>query len=179
VPDAEVEGVLVSPMAPSGVELMVGGVLDPVFGPVVTLGAGGVAVEILGDVAFRAVPVTPLECHEMIDELTVAPMLDGFRGGAVVDRERIVDLLLSVSGCWSTSRGSSSWTSIRSSPTARDSRWSTSAWSSTTSSRPHTTDHDTTTRRACRERNAASRHAVIGTATRRTPRRARSTRRGT
>jgi acetate---CoA ligase (ADP-forming) len=97
VPDAAVEGVLVSPMAPSGIELMVGGVLDPVFGPVVTLGAGGVAVEILGDVAFRAVPVTPLECHEMIDELTIAPMLDGFRGGAVVDRQHIVDLLLSVS----------------------------------------------------------------------------------
>jgi acetate---CoA ligase (ADP-forming) len=96
-PDARIEGVLVSPMAPSGIELMVGATVDPTFGPILTLGAGGVGVEILEDVAFRAVPLTDLEAREMIDELRIAPMLDGFRGGPVVDRDEIVALLLGVS----------------------------------------------------------------------------------
>ena len=96
-PDADLEGVLVAPMAPRGVELMVGATLDAAFGPIVTLGAGGVGVEILDDVAFRAAPVTRLEAHEMIDELTIAPMLDGFRGGDVIDRDGIAELLLGVS----------------------------------------------------------------------------------
>lgn len=96
-PGARIDGVLVAPMAPRGLELMIGASLDETFGPVVTLGAGGIGVEVLGDVAFRAAPLTALEGHEMIDELTIAPMLDGFRGGDVVDREAVVSLLLGVS----------------------------------------------------------------------------------
>jgi len=96
-PGALLDGVLVVPMAPKGIELIVGATIDPTFGPVLTVGAGGVAVEVLDDVAFRAVPTTPLECREMLDELAIAPMLDGFRGGDVIDRKALVDLLLGVS----------------------------------------------------------------------------------
>jgi acetate---CoA ligase (ADP-forming) len=96
-PQARIEGVLITPMADPGVELIVGAATDPTFGPIVTLGAGGTSVEVLRDVTFRALPVTSLECREMLDELAIAPLLDGFRGGEPVDRERLVDLLLAVS----------------------------------------------------------------------------------
>jgi acetate---CoA ligase (ADP-forming) len=89
--------VLVTPMAPAGVELIVGAATDPTFGPVLTLGAGGTGVEVQEDVTFRAIPATPLECREMLDELALAPVLDGFRGREPVDRERLVELLLAVS----------------------------------------------------------------------------------
>ena len=96
-PGASIEGVLVTPMAPRGVELIVGVTTDPTFGPVLAVGAGGTAVEVLRDTAFRAVPVTPAECDEMLAELAIAPMLDGHRGAAPVDREAVRALILGVS----------------------------------------------------------------------------------
>jgi acetate---CoA ligase (ADP-forming) len=94
---ARIEGVLVTPMAPPGLELLVGATTDPTFGPVLTVGAGGTAVEILADASFRAIPVTTAECHEMLDELALAPLLDGYRGSEPIDREALVALLLGVS----------------------------------------------------------------------------------
>jgi acetate---CoA ligase (ADP-forming) len=96
-PTARLEGVLVTRMAPPGLELLVGATTDPTFGPIVTVGSGGTAVEVLGDAAFRAVPVTRTEVHELLDELAVSAMLDGHRGSAAVDREAIVDLVVAVS----------------------------------------------------------------------------------
>ncbi|QBI21953.1 hypothetical protein ER308_07520 [Egibacter rhizosphaerae] len=96
-PDASVDGVLVTPMAPRGVELIVGVTTDPSFGPLLAVGAGGTAVEVLRDTAFRAVPVTPTECDEMLAELAVAPLLDGHRGAAPVDRAALRALLTGVS----------------------------------------------------------------------------------
>lgn len=58
MPDARIEGVLVTPMAPPGVETIVGARIDPVFGPVVALGLGGVFVEVLRDVVLWPAPVT-------------------------------------------------------------------------------------------------------------------------
>jgi acetate---CoA ligase (ADP-forming) len=97
VPDAEIDGVVLAPMAAPGIELLVGATIDPTFGPLLTVGAGGVAVEVTGDLAFRAVPVTRRECEEMLDELVVAPLLAGHRGEAPVDRAALVALLLRVS----------------------------------------------------------------------------------
>jgi acetate---CoA ligase (ADP-forming) len=97
VPGAQVDGVLMSPMAARGIELLVGATIDPTFGPLVTVGSGGVAVEVTGDVAFRAVPVTPYECEQMLEELVISPLLAGHRGAPPVDRDALVSLLLSVS----------------------------------------------------------------------------------
>ena len=96
-PEARVDGVLVTPMAPAGVELLVGAVVDPSFGPVLAVGAGGTAVEVWSDTSFRAAPVTRREAEEMLDELAIAPLLAGFRSAPPVDRAALVALLQSVS----------------------------------------------------------------------------------
>ncbi|WP_191967175.1 MULTISPECIES: acetate--CoA ligase family protein [Haloferax] len=94
---ARVEGVLISPMVPSGIELLVGVVNDPEIGPVVTCGIGGILVEAINDVAFRALPVTEHDAKEMIDEIDAQALLDGPRDLPAVERDELVELLLSVS----------------------------------------------------------------------------------
>ena len=94
----QLDGVLVEEMAPPGVELVVGGVIDPRFGPVLMLGLGGVFVEIFGDIAFRVCPIDRRDAEEMIDELRGAPLLRGARGRKPVDENRIVEALLAVGG---------------------------------------------------------------------------------
>jgi acyl-CoA synthetase (NDP forming) len=69
LPEAEVEGILVSPMRPAGLELLVGVVRDQVWGPVLTVGLGGVWTEVLRDTAVRILPVRPGEIEEMLGEL--------------------------------------------------------------------------------------------------------------
>ena len=96
-PHASIDGVLVTPMAPGGVELIVGVTTDPTFGPLLAVGAGGTAVEVLRDTAFRAVPVTSVDCDDMVAELAVAPLLDGHRKAKPIDRGALRALLLGVS----------------------------------------------------------------------------------
>lgn len=92
------DGVLVEEMSPAGVELVIGGLIDSRFGPVLMLGLGGVFVEIFGDTAFRVCPIDRRDAEEMIDELRGAPLLRGARGREPVDENRIVEALLSVGG---------------------------------------------------------------------------------
>ena len=92
------DGVLVEEMSPAGVELVIGGVIDVRFGPVIMLGLGGVFVEIFGDTAFRVCPIDRIDAGEMIDELRGAPLLRGARGRKPVDERRIVEALLAVGG---------------------------------------------------------------------------------
>ena len=96
-PDATIEGVLVAPMAKPGVEVIVGVSRDPVFGPAVMFGLGGVHVEVLKDVTFRLAPFDRAEAHAMINEIRGRPLLDGVRGAAASDVEALVDLLVVVS----------------------------------------------------------------------------------
>lgn len=96
-PDAQVEGVLVSPMADAGVELIVGVVDDDQFGPVVMCGLGGVFVAVLEDIAFRALPLTETDGRELLNDIDAQEMLDGTRGNPEVDRDAVVDLLVAVS----------------------------------------------------------------------------------
>ena len=93
-----VQGWLVEEMAPPGVEVVVGGTIDPEFGPLVMVGLGGVFVEILQDVAFRICPIDRLDARGMLDELRGAALLRGARGKAPVNVDAIVDVLLRVGG---------------------------------------------------------------------------------
>jgi acyl-CoA synthetase (NDP forming) len=95
---SRIDGFLVEEMAPPGQEVVVGGVRDPQFGPLVMAGLGGVLVEVLGDVSFRICPITRLDAEEMLAELKGAPLLAGARGRRPVSRAAIVDVLLKVGG---------------------------------------------------------------------------------
>jgi acetyl coenzyme A synthetase (ADP forming)-like protein len=90
-------GFVVQQMAKSGVEMLVGVVHDPQFGPVVACGAGGVQVELLKDVSVRLTPLSNEDASEMIRELKTYPLLKGFRGSAPCDVAALEDGLLRVS----------------------------------------------------------------------------------
>jgi acyl-CoA synthetase (NDP forming) len=102
--DARVQGVIVQAMARGGVELVVGLQRDREFGTVVMAGLGGIHVEVLKDAVFRPVPVTPAEAGRMLDELRGRALLDGARGGQVVDRAALARLISAVS-CFGAAAG--------------------------------------------------------------------------
>ncbi len=93
----ELTGFIVQRMVPGGVEMLVGSVNDPLFGPVVVCGSGGVLAELLSDSATRLHPVTAADAAEMIDELRGVRLLRGFRGQAAVDEAALKDAILRVS----------------------------------------------------------------------------------
>jgi acyl-CoA synthetase (NDP forming) len=93
----QLQGLVLQPMAPRGVELIVGMVHDQSFGPVVACGAGGTTAELIKDVAVRITPLTDVDAGEMIRSLTTFPLLDGYRGAAQCDVGAIEDVLLRVS----------------------------------------------------------------------------------
>ncbi len=90
-------GFVVQAMAVPGVELLVGAVADPTFGPVVAVAAGGVATELLGDTALRLTPLTDRDAHDVVRELRTFPLLDGYRGAPRVDLAALGQTLLRVS----------------------------------------------------------------------------------
>ncbi|AKH20023.1 acetate--CoA ligase family protein [Sedimenticola thiotaurini] len=96
-PDAAIEGVLLAPMAEPGVEVIIGVTRDRQYGPVMMFGLGGVFVEVLQDVVFRALPLSRADALEMLDGIRGSKVLDGVRGGAAVDRQALVSLMLAVS----------------------------------------------------------------------------------
>ncbi|HXJ64068.1 MAG TPA: GNAT family N-acetyltransferase [Actinomycetota bacterium] len=91
------EGFLVQRMVGEGVELLVGMVHDPSFGPVLACGAGGTAVELLRDVAIRITPITDLDAAEMLRSLATFPLLEGYRGSPAMDVGALEDVLLRMS----------------------------------------------------------------------------------
>lgn len=96
-PQARIEGVLVAPMVKGGVETIVGVHDDPVFGPVVMFGLGGIFVEGLKDVTFRAAPFGVSEAHRMIREIRGYPVLEGVRGEPRADINALAQLLSDLS----------------------------------------------------------------------------------
>ncbi len=91
----EPDGVLLCEMLPEPpVELLLGVRRDPELGAVATVGLGGVAVEVLGDVSHRVLPVERADVLEMLDELRAASLLGGVRGGEGIDREAVAGMLL-------------------------------------------------------------------------------------
>lgn len=93
VPQAKLEGVLIQPMLSEGQEVIVGGVRDPQFGPLLMFGSGGVEVEALGDVAFELTPVTPAEADRMLERTWAGRRMKGFRGAPASDREAVQDII--------------------------------------------------------------------------------------
>jgi acyl-CoA synthetase (NDP forming) len=102
---ATIEGVLVSPMLRGGVEMILGVQDDPVFGPVVMLGLGGIFVEVLRDVTFRIAPFGVEEAHRMIAELRGAAMLHGARGQPPCDVDALAAALSRLSLFAAAQRG--------------------------------------------------------------------------
>jgi acyl-CoA synthetase (NDP forming) len=95
---ARIDGYLVESMCEPGTEVVIGGLHDTQFGPMVMVGLGGIFVEILGDVAFRLCPVDRKAALEMLDDLRGGRILDGARGKARASREAIGDLLVKIGG---------------------------------------------------------------------------------
>ncbi|MCP4374152.1 MAG: acyl-CoA synthetase, partial [Deltaproteobacteria bacterium] len=93
-PKARIKGILVSPMAKKGLEVIIGTKIDDQFGPIIMYGLGGVMVEILKDVSFRVLPISPTAAKKMIEETKSFPILDGVRGGPASDKKALKKLLL-------------------------------------------------------------------------------------
>ena len=96
-PDARIDGVLVAPMAQQGVECIAGVHCDPVFGPVVMFGLGGVFVEVLKDVSFRLAPFGRQQALSMIREIKGYALLQGARGTPPCDIDALADALVALS----------------------------------------------------------------------------------
>ena len=94
---ARLTGVVVEPMLSGGIEVLVGVVQEPVFGPLVVFGLGGVATEVLGDHAARLTPLTDADADGLIHEVHAAPLLLGHRGTPPVDTAALAEVLLRVS----------------------------------------------------------------------------------
>ena len=93
-PNADIRGVLVSPMAKSGVEVIIGTKIDDQFGPIIMYGLGGIMVEILKDVSFRVLPITSSDARKMVDETKSHPILDGVRGEPPCDKKALQKLMV-------------------------------------------------------------------------------------
>ncbi|MBT3012584.1 MAG: bifunctional acetate--CoA ligase family protein/GNAT family N-acetyltransferase [Candidatus Thiodiazotropha sp. (ex Lucina aurantia)] len=98
-PEANVEGVTVEQMyqSPNGRELLIGIVRDPVFGPVISFGSGGTAVEVMGDSAIALPPLNRSLASDLIDRTKAAKLLSQFRHMPPANREALIDVLLRVS----------------------------------------------------------------------------------
>src|SRR5580658_10247776 len=96
-PAARIDGVLVQAMARRGQEMILGITRDPVFGPMLMVGLGGVHVEVLKDVAFAPVPLDIDDALALIGELKGAALLDGLRGAKAADKEALAELMVALS----------------------------------------------------------------------------------
>ncbi|MES9992957.1 MAG: bifunctional acetate--CoA ligase family protein/GNAT family N-acetyltransferase [Candidatus Thiodiazotropha sp.] len=98
-PEARIEGVTVEQMyqSPNGRELLIGIVRDPVFGPVISFGSGGTAVEVMGDSAIALPPLNRRLASDLIDRTKAAKLLGQFRHMPPANREALIDVLLRVS----------------------------------------------------------------------------------
>ena len=96
-PAPRINGVLVQPMLPSGVEIMVGARIDPLFGPLLVVGLGGIFVELLKDSVIALAPIERGEALNMLASLKGAAILRGFRGAEAVDMERLAEVICRIS----------------------------------------------------------------------------------
>jgi acetate---CoA ligase (ADP-forming) len=94
-PRARIQGFLVQEMA-AGIEAILGARCDPLYGPALLIGSGGILVELANDAALRLLPVTADDVEKMIDELKLSKLLAGFRGAPVADRADLAHAALAL-----------------------------------------------------------------------------------
>jgi acyl-CoA synthetase (NDP forming) len=92
-PTPRLDGVLVQKMLPPGIEVIVGGRVDPLFGPLVVVGLGGVLVEVLNDTALAPAPIAPDEAEALLRELRAFRLLEGYRGLPQVNLAQLCDIV--------------------------------------------------------------------------------------
>ncbi len=102
-------GVLVQEMAPDAPEFLVGATADPLFGPVVALGAGGTLAELVRDVSFRVAPLAPQDVADMANEIRAARLLRGFRGAQPRDERALLAVVTAVARLVTACPRSWSW----------------------------------------------------------------------
>jgi acetyl coenzyme A synthetase (ADP forming)-like protein len=93
----DLDSILVQPMAPRGVEMFLGATRDPVFGPAIAFGTGGVQVSLWNDLSVRLAPVCEDEAARLVDSVRGRVLLDGYRGGPRGDRQALAAAILQVS----------------------------------------------------------------------------------
>jgi acyl-CoA synthetase (NDP forming) len=96
-PPPRINGVLVQPMVPQGIEMVVGARNDPLFGPLIVVGLGGILVELLKDTALAPAPVTPSQAEDLLRQLKGAKLLEGFRGMPAVNTKSLAQVISNVS----------------------------------------------------------------------------------
>ena len=94
-PSARIDGFLAQEMV-TGTEMLVGARDDALYGPMIILGAGGVMVELIRDVAIRLLPVTGEDVRAMLGELKSAALLDGYRGAAAADKDALIEAVVAL-----------------------------------------------------------------------------------
>ena len=96
-PDAEIKGIIVRKMAVQGREVAVGMHRDPIFGPLIMFGSGGIYIELYKDVSFRVAPLDTVSIDEMMQETKIYKLLTGFRGERKGDIQSVKDVIARVS----------------------------------------------------------------------------------
>lgn len=96
-PDADIQGVVVQQQITGGTGILLGVTRDPVFGPILTVGLGGILTELYQDIAIRILPIDRNIAEEMLRELKCFPLLDGFRGAPPCDREALISVMTGLS----------------------------------------------------------------------------------
>ena len=96
-PEAKIDGVMVSPMIKGGIECILGAKIDPVFGPIVMFGLGGIYAEVMKDIAFAEAPLSEKKAEKMISSLKGKDLFYGTRGQLSVDIKSLVKLIVSMS----------------------------------------------------------------------------------
>lgn len=98
----DVEGVLIEEMAPPGIEVIVGGIIDEQFGPIVMFGLGGIFVELFKDVSFALAPLSRDDSLWLIRQIKGYPILKGYRGQPPINIDKLLDTIIFVSELIST-----------------------------------------------------------------------------
>ncbi len=96
-PKPRINGVLVQPMLSAGTEIMIGAKIDPLFGPLIVVGLGGIMVELLKDTVVELAPINHGEARAMLDRLKGRAALAGFRGSEPVDLDKLSDIIVRLS----------------------------------------------------------------------------------